>query len=87
MFVRSISFLVYHPFELEGVMAVYKGAKTRSSQKKVLPVDGDRSMVVLAHELAPPHIIGTLPDCTLTLLDREPATTHLTPTQWIVTHF
>ena len=87
MYVRSISFLVYQPFELEGVMAVSKGAKTCSSQKKVLPVDVDRTMVVLAHELAPPHIIGTLPDCTLTLLDREPATTHLTPTQWIVTHF
>ena len=66
MSVRSISFLVYKPFELEGVM--------------VLPVDADRTMVVLAHKLAPPRIIKTLPDCTLTPLDREPATTHLTPT-------
>ena len=80
MSVRSISFLVYQPFELEGVMAVSKGAKTRSSQKRVLPVDADRTMVVLAHKLAPPHIIETLPDCTLTPLGREPATTHLTPT-------
>ena len=48
MYVRSISFLVYQPFELEGVMAVSKGAKTHSSQKTVLPVDADRTMVVLA---------------------------------------
>ena len=61
-------------------MAVSKGAKTRYSIKTVLPVDTDRTMVVLAHKLAPPHIIETLPDCTLTPLDREPATTHLTPT-------
>ena len=80
MSVCSISFLVYQPFELEGVMAVSKGAKTRSSQKMVLPVDADRTMVVMAHELAPPHIIETLLDCTLTPLDREPATTHLTQT-------
>ena len=53
----SIHFLlVYQPFELEGVMAVSKGVKTRSSQKTVLPVDADRTMVVLAHELATPHI-------------------------------
>ena len=82
MSVRSISFLVYQPFELEGVMAVSKGAKIHSSQKTVLPIDADRTMVVLTHELAPPHIIETLPDCTLTPLGREPATTHLiaTPT-------
>ena len=61
-------------------MAVSKGAKTRCSQKTVLPVDADRTMVVLAHKLAPPHIIETLPDCTLTPLGREPATTHLTAT-------
>ena len=79
MYVRSISFLVYQPFELEGVMAVSKGAKTHSSQKTVLPIDADRTMVVLAHKLAPPHIIETLPDCTLRPLGREPATTHLTP--------
>ena len=78
MFVHSISFLVYHPFELEGVMEV--SSKTCSSQKMVLPVYVDRTMVVLAHELATPHIIKTLPDCTLTPLDREPTTPHLTPT-------
>ena len=61
-------------------MVVSKGAKTRSSQKTVLPVHADRTMVVLAHKLAPPHIIETLPDCTLTPLGRELATTHLTPT-------
>ena len=37
-------------------------------------------MVVLAHKLAPPHIIETLPDCTLTTLGGELATTHLTTT-------
>ena len=61
-------------------MAVSKGAKSRPSQKTVLPIDVDRTMVVLAHELAPPHIIETLPDCTLTPSDRELATSHLTPT-------
>ena len=61
-------------------MVVSKGAKTRSSQKTVLPVAADRTMVVLAHKRAPPHIIETLPDCTLIPLGREPATTHLTPT-------
>ena len=80
MSVRSISFLVYQPFELEGVMAVSKGAKTCSSQKTVLPNDADRTMVVLIHELAPPHIIETLADCTPTPLDIELATPHLTPT-------
>ena len=80
MSVRSIYFLVYQPFELEGLMAVSKGAKTRSSQKTVLPIDADRTMVALAHKLAPPHIIETLPDCTITPLGRELATTHLTPT-------
>ena len=68
-------------------MAVSKGAKPRSSQKTVLPIDANRTIVVLAHKLAPPHIIETLLDCTLTPLCREPATTHLTATQWIVTHF
>src|SRR6266496_5712466 len=87
MSIRSISFLVYQPFELEGVMVVFKGAKTRSSQKTVLPVDANRTMLVLAHELAPPHIIETLPDCTLTPLDREPATPHLTPTPADSNHF
>ena len=83
MSVHSISFLVYQQFELEGVMAVSKGAKTRSSQKTVLPVDADRTMVALAHKLAPPHIIDNLPYCTLTPLGREPATTQ---PQRIVTH-
>ena len=61
-------------------MAVSKGAKTRSSQKIVLPVDADRTMVVLAQEPAPPHIAQTHADCTPTQLDREPATPLLTPT-------
>ena len=68
-------------------MVVSKGEKTCSSQMIVLPIDADRTMVLLAHKLAPPHIIETLPDCTLTPLGREPATTHLTTTQWIVTHY
>ena len=80
MSVRSISFLVYQPFELERVMAVSKGVTTRSSKKIVLPVNADRTMVVLAQEPAPPHITHTHADCTPTQLDREPATPLLTPT-------
>ena len=80
MSIYSITFLVYQPFELEGVMAVSKGVKTRSSEKTVLPVDADRTTVVLAQEPAPPHITQTPADCTPTQLDREPATPHLTPT-------
>ena len=64
MSVRSISFLVYQPFELERVVAVSKGVTTRSTEKIVLPVDADRTTVVLAQELAPPHITKTLADCT-----------------------
>ena len=37
-------------------MAVFVGVKTRSSEKIVLLVDADRTMVVLAQEPAPPHI-------------------------------
>src|SRR6266516_6099269 len=80
MSVHSISFLVYQPFELERVMAVSVGVKTRSPEKIVLPVDADRTTVVLAQEPAPPHITQTHADCTPTQLDREPATTLLTPT-------
>ena len=61
-------------------MAVSRGVKTRSSEKIVLPLDGDRTTVVLAQEPALPHITQTLADCTPTELDREPATPHLTPT-------
>ena len=56
MSVHSITFLVYQPFELERVMAVSEGVTTRSSEKTVLPVDADRTTVVLAQEPAPPHI-------------------------------
>ena len=66
MSVRSISFLVYQPFELESVMAVSKGVTTRSSEKIVLPVDADRMMVVLAQGADPPHITQTHADCTPT---------------------
>ena len=62
----SINFLVYQPFELERVMAVSKGVTTRSSEKVVLPVDADRTTVVLAQEPAPPHITQTHADCTPT---------------------
>ena len=79
MSVHSITFLVYQPFQLEGLMAVSVGVKTRSSEKIVLPVDGDRTMVVLAQEPAPPHITQTRVDCTPTQLGREPATPLLTP--------
>ena len=87
MSVHSITFLVHRPFQLEGVMAVSVGVKTRSSEKIVLPVDGDRTTVVLAQEPAPPHITQTHADCTPTQLDKEPATPLLTPTQQIVTQF
>ena len=80
MSILSITFLVYQPFELESVMAVSKGVTTRSSEKIVLPVDADRTTVVLAQEPAPPHITQTHADCTPTQLDREPATPLLTPT-------
>ena len=80
MSIHSITFLVYQPFQLEGVMVVSVGVKTRSSEKIVLPVDGDRTTVVLAQEPAPPHITQTHADCTTTQLDREPATPLLTPT-------
>ena len=79
MSVHSITFLVYQPFQLEGVVAVSVGVKTRSSEKIVLPVDAGRTTVVLA-EPAPPHITYTHADCTPTQLDREPATPLLTPT-------
>ena len=80
MFVHSITFLVYQPFQLDGVMAVSVGVKTRSSEKNMLPVDADRTTVVLAQEPAPPHITHTHADCTPTQLDRESATPLLTPT-------
>ena len=56
------------------------GTKTRSSEKIVLPVDADRTTVVLAQEPSPPHINQTHADCTPTQLDKEPATPLLTPT-------
>ena len=77
--VHSITFLVYQPFQLEGVMAVSVGVKTRSSEKIVLP-DADRTTVVLAQESAPPHITHTHADCSPTQLDREPTTPLLTAT-------
>ena len=61
-------------------MAVSVGVKTRSSEKIVLPVDGDRTTVVLAQEPALPHITQNHADCTPTQMDREPATTLLTLT-------
>ena len=61
-------------------MALSVGVKTRSSEKIVLPVNADRTTVVLAQEPAPPHITQTHADCTPTQLDREPATPLLTPT-------
>ena len=61
-------------------MAVSKGVTTRSLEKIVLPVDADRTRVVLAQEPAPPHITQTHADCTPTQLEREPATPLLTPT-------
>ena len=80
MSVHSITFLVYQPFELEGVMAVSSGVKTQSSNKTVLPVDGDSTPVVLAQEPALPHITQTIADCNPSPMDREPASPNLTPT-------
>ena len=70
----QLLFLFYQPFELESVMAVSKWVTTQSSKKIVLPVDADRTTVVLAQGPDPPHITQTLADCTPIQLDREPAT-------------
>ena len=80
MSVHSTMFPVYQPFELERVMPVSSGLKTRSSNKTVLPLGGDGTPVVHAREPALPHITQTLADCTPTQLDREPATPLLTQT-------
>ena len=80
MSILSITFLVYQPFELESVMAVSKGVTTQSSEKIVLPVDADRTTVVLDQGPDPPHITQTLTDYTPTQLDKEPTTPLLTPT-------
>ena len=80
MSVHSTMFPVYQPFELEPVMAVSSGVKTRSSNKTVLPLGGDSTLVVHAREPALPHITQTLAYCTPTAMDREPASPNLTPT-------
>ena len=80
MYVHSTMFPVYQPFELERVMPVSSGIKTRSSNKTVLPLGGDSTPVVHARELALPHITQTLIDFTPTVMDREPASPNLTPT-------
>ena len=80
MYVHSAMFPVYQPFELEWVMAVSSGVKTRYSNKTVLPLGGDSTPVVHAQEPALPHITQPLADCTPTLMDRELASPNLTPT-------
>ena len=80
MSVHSAMFPVYQPFELERVMPVSSGLKTRSSNKTVLPLGGDSTPVVHAQEPSLPHIPQTLADCTPTAMDREPASPNLTPT-------
>ena len=80
MSVHSTMFPFYQPFELERVMPVSSGLKTRSSNKIVLPLGGDSTPVVHAREPALPHITLTLADCTPTAMDREPASPYLTPT-------
>ena len=80
MSVHSTMFPVYQPFELERVMPVSSGLKTRSSNKTVLPLGGDSTPVVHAQEPALPHITQTLADCTPTAMDKEPALPNLTPT-------
>ena len=64
MSVHSTMFPVYQPFELERVMPVSSGLKTRSSNKTVLPLGGDSTPVVHAQEPALPHVTQTLVDCT-----------------------
>src|SRR3954471_7343950 len=81
MCVHSTMFPVYQPFELERVMPVSSGLKTRSSNKTVLPLGGDSTLIVHAQELALLHITQTLADCTPTTMDREPTSPNLTPTQ------
>ena len=80
MYVHSTMFPVYQPFELERVMPVSSGLKTRSSNKTMLPLGGDITPVVHAQEPALPHITQTHADCTPTAMDREPASPNLTPT-------
>ena len=80
MSVHSTMFPVYQLFELEQVMAVSSGVKTRSSNKIVLPLGGDSTPVVHAREPALPHITQTLADFTPTEMDREPTSPNLTPT-------
>ena len=80
MSVHSTMFPVYQPFEFERVMAVSSRVKTRSSNKTVLPLGGDSTLVVHAREPALPHITQTLADCTPTAMDREPASPNLTLT-------
>src|SRR5215216_3198426 len=62
MSIHSITFLVYQPFELEGVTAASVGVKTRSSETIVLPVDADRTTVVLGQEPATPLLTPTPAD-------------------------
>ena len=71
---------IYQPFDLERVMPVSSGLKTRSSNKTMLPLGGDSTPVVHAQEPALPHITQTLADCTPTAMDREPASPNPTPT-------
>ena len=87
MSIHLTMFPVYQPFELERVMPVSSGLKTRSSNKTVLPLGGDSTPVVHAQEPALPHITQTLADCTPTAMDRETASPNLTPTQPMVTQF
>ena len=75
MSVHSTMFPVYRPFELERVMPVSSGIKTRSSNKIVLPIGGDSTPVVHAQEPALPHITQTLADCTPTAMEEN----HLHP--------
>ena len=61
-------------------MTVSRRVKTRSSNKTVLPVDGDSTPVVLAQEPSLPHITHTDADSTPTPIDRELGSPNLTPT-------
>ena len=88
MSVHSTMFPVYQPFELERVMPVSSRLKTRSSNKTVLPLGGDSTLVVHAREPALPHITQTLADFTPYCDGQRTSFTQSNPQpQQIVTQF
>ncbi len=62
-------------------MAVSKGVTTRSLEKIVLPVDADRTTIVLARELATPHLTPTPADSNPIPVDTTPSPPQSTQTR------